>query len=237
MNKTALAVAKLQLKNIKVAYLVAGICATAVIIQLIVAAILLKYGIDMIGEDNSNISIAWYCWLLVLIAAIVIPSGNFTRIINLGATRRDYFWGTLLAYTGLTGLASLVVILMTYLIDRPLNNWGAFGVFWTAPDIFGWSAHGAVVAFFQQWAFLMLFAAFVHTLVAAQDKWYGWVADVTIIAIISVFTPITPLRHAEAWFFNLILFHHNALLQIVACLVLAALVYAISRPILARRAV
>jgi hypothetical protein len=103
--------------------------------------------------------------------------------------------------------------------------------------VFGWINNGIVVAFFQQFAFLLLFAAFVHTLTAMQDKWYGWVADVLIIVIISVFTPIAPLRASLAWFFNLIIFHSNAFLQIAACLILAFVIYSFNRFIFARKAI
>jgi len=237
MTNTDVSIAKLNWRNIKVAYLVAGICAGAMALQLIVAGILLAYGINIIGDDNFSISLAWYTWLVVAIAAIVIPLGNFPRIINLGATRRDFFWGSALTYAVLAGAASAVVTVFTYAVDHPLTRWGSLGSFGTAPDVFGWVSNGPVVAFFQQWAFLLVLAGFVHTLVAAQNKWYGWLADVVIIAIISVFTPIAPLRHGEAWFFNLILFHPSPWLQIGSCLVLAAAFYALSWPILARRAV
>ena len=235
MSRTIWSVARLHFKNIRVAYLVVGICVGLMLVQNIVGAILLRFGIEMSGPDNQTISLGWYLWLLLLNAAIVMPLGNFPRILNLGAKRRDYFWGTLEAYAVLSGATALVGTLWNYLVDRPMTSWGRLGSFWTAPQVFGWDAHGPVGAFLQQWAFLLLFVAFVHTLVAAQDKWYGWTADVVVIAIISVFTPIAPLRHAEAWFFNLILFHPNVFAQIGACLVLAAAFYALSRPVLNRR--
>ena len=72
---------------------------------------------------------------------------------------------------------------------------------------------------------------------AAQDKWYGWVADILIIAIISVFTPIAPLRAALVRFFNLIIFHSNAFIQIAACLILALVVYSLNKLLLARKAI
>jgi len=237
MSKTFWSVARLHLRNVRVAYIVTGICVGIMLVQIIVGVILLHFGIEMNGPDNQSISVAWYLWLLLLLAAIVMPQGNFPRILNLGAKRADYFWGTIQSYVVLSGAASLVGILCNYLVDHPVSKWGQIGSYWTAPDVFGWAAHGPVVAFFQQWAFLLLFAVFVHTLVAAQDKWYGWVADVVLIAIISVFTPIAPLRHAEAWFFNAILFQPNAFLQILACLVLTCAIYALTRPIFARRAV
>ena len=112
---------------------------------------------------------------------------------------------------------------------RPIRAEWPFGVL-------GWMGNGPVVAFIQQFAFLLLLAAVIHTLTAAQDKWYGWAADILIIAVIAVFTPIAPLRASLAWFFNLIIFQ-SAYIQIPACLVLAAAVYSLNKPILARKAI
>jgi hypothetical protein len=102
---------------------------------------------------------------------------------------------------------------------------------------FGWLNNGVVVAFFQQFAFLFLFAIFVHTLVAVQDKWYGWVADVLIVAIISVFMLIAPLRVSLVWFLNLIIFNSNTFLQIAVCLVLATAIYSLNKLIFVRKAI
>ena len=102
---------------------------------------------------------------------------------------------------------------------------------------FGWLNNGVVVAFFRQFAFLFLFASAIHTLAAAQDKWYGWAADILIVAIISVFTPIAPLRASLVWFFNLIIFNSNAFLQIAACLILAIAIYSLNKLILARKTI
>jgi hypothetical protein len=102
---------------------------------------------------------------------------------------------------------------------------------------FGWHNNGVIVAFLRQFAFLFLLATFVHTLTAIQDKLYGWVTDVLIVAIISVFTTIAPLRASLVWFLNLIIFHPNAFLQIAACLILATAIYSLNKLILARKAI
>ena len=49
-----------------------------------------------------------------------------------------------------------------------------------------------------------------------------------IVAIISVFTPIAPLRAALAWFFNMIIFHDAATIQILSCLIVGVALYAAS---------
>jgi hypothetical protein len=103
--------------------------------------------------------------------------------------------------------------------------------------VLGWGAHGFIVFFLQQFAFLFLSAVFAHTLTAMQGKWYGWALDIALSAVICVFPPIAPLREALADYFHLILINSNALLQIAACLAIGAALYLLNRPVLARKAI
>jgi hypothetical protein len=234
MCKSIINIAKLNLKNISVPYWVTGITALLMLVQTIIDMLIIN--------NNSEISIGCYLWLLPVMAAIFIPAKNFPRIINLGGKRGNFFWGSLMTYAILACIVSFANVVFNYAFDRLFETSGNFeasflGGIANLIEVFGWTRYGPVVAFLQQFAFLFLFSVFVHTLTAAQDKWYGWAADVLIIAIISVFTPIKPLRDAEAWFFTLILFHPNALLQIAACMILSTVIYALNKPIFNRKAI
>jgi hypothetical protein len=147
-----------------------------------------------------------------------------------------------MTYAILAFIISFANVLFNYFFDRlfeasPNFDRSYFGGVVNLTEVFGWTRYGAVVAFVQQFAFLFLFSVFVHTLTAVQGKWYGWTADLLIVTIISVFIPIATLRRALLWFFKLILYHPNALLQITACMVLAAGIYALNKPIFARKAI
>ena len=85
-------------------------------------------------------------------------------------------------------------------------------------------------------SFLFFLSTFVHTLTAAQGRWYGWVANAVIAAVIAVFLPIAPLRAALVWFLELVLFHQNSLLQIAACIVLGLAIFMINRTMLNKQA-
>ena len=190
----------------------------------------------------SDISPINALWLLPVMVGIAIPAYNFRRIINLGGKREAFFWGSLLTYMIIAAGVSLLVTLSNFTIEPLLERHSYYdpaflGGIANLTEVFGWAERGPVVTFFQQFAFLLLFSAFVHTLTSIQGKWYGWVTNVALVAIIAVFIPIAPLRAVLVWFFTMILFHHNALVQILACLVLAAGIYATSKPVLARRAV
>lgn len=223
MNKSAWAIARLNLKSIKVSYVITGVLFLTLIAQDIIQMILASGG----GSTTSNTF-----WLLVPLAAVRIGAKNFRRIVNLGGKRRNFFAGCFFTYLVLAAVVSLATIVLFYTYDKAIENSGRFWGTLNLLNVFGWAARGPVIAFFQQFAFLFLLAVFTHTLTLLQDSWIGWTADGLLIAVIAVFTPIEPLRRAEAAFFHAILFQPNAFLQILTCLALAVAIYALNKPVL-----
>ena len=235
MNSKSFVVSGINFRSIRLAYIFTAIVMLTIILQDIVMFILSATGVVNFYDENSTVALGNYFFLIIIFGAIFIPSLNFRKMMNLGGKRADFFNGCAVTYVIMAAVISLTNILFFYTYSRLvlvlLYGGGTLDVM----RVFNWMANGPVVAFFRQFAFLLLLAAVLHTLTAAQDKWYGWAADVLIVAIISVFTPIAPLRAALAWFFNLITFHPNAIVQISACLVLSVLVYLLNKPILARK--
>ena len=236
MNDRSLVVAKINFRNIKLAYLFTAIIFLGVIIEDIVFIILDLTGVYSGNEGNTTVGIGNYFFLLIILGSIFIPSKHFRRIMNLGGKRANYIKGCAITYTIMAAVVSLVGMFLYYTYEKfvTLSFYGGGSL--NVLDVFGWMNNGPIVAFFQQFAFLLLLASVIHTLVAAQDKWYGWTADVVIVAIISVFTPIAPLRSVLVSFFRLIIFS-AAPLQIAACIVIAAAVYMLNKPIFARRVI
>ena len=236
MKDKSLVVAKINFRNMKLAFLFTTIVFFAVIIQDVVFIILDAAGVYSGNDGNTTVGIGNYLFLIVLFGAIFIPSRNFRRMMNLGGKRADFFKGCALGYVILAAAVSLAGIILYYTYERyvTLSYYGGGSL--NVLDVFGWMDNGPVVAFIQQFAFLLLLASVIHTLTAAQDKWYGWAADVIIVAIISVFTPIAPLRAVLTSFFHLILFS-SALPQIASCVIIAAAVYMLNTPIFARRTI
>jgi hypothetical protein len=235
MNSTltsTFAVTKLNLRNIGPAYWITGVTVAAMLVDLIVMAILLACGID-VGGDQMGMG-QWF-WLLPVLAPVLIASLHFRRVINLGGTRTAYLRGAAITYVIMAAAVSLADLIFYYAFDRVMVRTGVFTNTLSAQDAFGWRGHNPVTAFCQEFAFLLLVAVFVHTLTALQDRWYGWVTDIVIIAIISVFTPIAALRGAELWFFRMICFHPLAWVQILSCLILSVVIYALNRPIYAAK--
>ena len=215
--KTTLGVWGINAKRSRVPYLITGILVVCGIATTI---------LTLIGLPVSGLPIGNYLFLLPICMAYFIPTLNMTKILNLGGTRMDIFRGFFLTYAAAVVATALVSLILYYSADTliqtqegpSLNLW----------DVFGFLAHGPVVGFFQMAAFFFLFACVVHTLALSQEHWYGWVAMVMIVAVISVFSSIPVLRKALVWFFDLIIFNPQPAVQILACLVLGAAVYAAS---------
>ena len=235
MLKKSLTIAKTNLANIKSSYIVTAIVIGMLLIQDIVYIILGATGVYTVEAGNMTVSIGNCFFLIIILAAINIASSHFQKIMHLGAKRITYFYGCIMTYAVISAVVSVIAIILYFTYDNYMTS--AFiraetmdVVYW-----FGWAEQGVVVIFFRLFTFLLLLAVVIHTLVAVQGRWYGWIADFLIVAIISVFTPIAILRRALVWFFNLIIFHSNSFVQIAVCLVLAAAIYLLNKPILARK--
>ena len=215
--KTELGIVKINLKQSDTVY--------KIMIPILIL-VLINYLTSMIlpgTAENITLALGNYFYLIPLLMAIFVPAQNFSKLMNLGGKRKDFFISSIILYVFVSALVTLVSILLHFTID-PILLTKILGVF-ELLKIFGFIEHGAIIAFFQMWAFLTLCCCVVHTLTLIQGRWYGWCVDVLIITIISVFTPIATLRAALLWFFNMIIFHDNAIVQILSCLVLGAIIF------------
>jgi len=235
MNKSVKTIVRLNLKNIGAAYIaaIAGIAMLAS--NYISYYIMASQGMDLSG--NENIGVAWALWALPVAAAIIIPARHFRRILSLGGKRDNFFLGSLITYIILAGAASLVGTVLDYVESNLVAGSMMVDIIWTPVVVFGWAAHGPVVAFLQQFAFLFLTAAFGHTFVAAQGKWYGWASFVGALVVLCVFLPIEPLRNIVIGYAYLVMFNPNALLQIIACILFGLGFYWLNKPIFARKTI
>jgi hypothetical protein len=209
--KTVLGMTKVNLRNSKTAYLVGGIVLLMGLVSVITTEIIYP-------SEGNSIAVENYLFMLPLFIAIFTPAQNFAKLMNLGGKRMDFFKSGIIVYGLACAAVSLVSLIMYYAIDNAIAIFSLY-------DVFGFMRHGPVAAFFQMTAFLSLFCVVLHTLTLSQGHWYGWVADLLIVAIISVFTPIAPLRAVLGWFFTMIIFHEAVPVQILSCVILGAVIY------------
>lgn len=159
-----------------------------------------------------------YTWLLAVMCPFFFVFYDFSKLMHLGASKRDYFAGCLIGYVLLAFCISMLNTLIHLIIDPAYPAQAVINMM----DVCGWTENGIVAAGIQQMLFLLLVMLFLHVLLSMQPHWYGWLTDAVLAAIICVFMPISPLRAVLGEFFSLIMFNPNALLHIGVCLLLSA---------------
>lgn len=166
-----------------------------------------------VALSNGN-----YTWLLAVLTPFFFVFYDFTKLMHLGASKRDYFFGCLISYGFLALCISLVNTVVHVLIDPVYPAQTVINLM----DVCRWTENGVLVAGLQQMFFLLLVMVFLHVLLSMQTRWYGWLTDAVLVAVICVFTPIAPLRAVLGGFFQIIMFNGSAVLHIGVCLLLSA---------------
>lgn len=166
-----------------------------------------------VALSNGN-----YTWLLAVLTPFFFVFCDFTKLMHLGASKRDYFFGCLISYGFLALCISLVNTVIHVLIDPVYPAQTVINLM----DVCRWTENGVLVAGLQQMFFLLLVMIFLHVLLSMQTRWYGWLTDAVLVAVICVFTPIAPLRAVLGGFFQIIMFNGSAVLHIGVCLLLSA---------------
>ena len=159
-----------------------------------------------------------YTWLLAVMSPFFFVLYDFSKLIHLGASKRDYFLGCLISYGLLAFGISLLNTLIHLVIDPAYQAQTVINMM----DVCHWTENGIILAGLQQMFFLLLVMVFLHVLLSMQAHWYGWLTDAILAAIICVFTPIAPLRAVLGQFFALIMLNSNTILHIGICLLLSA---------------
>lgn len=159
-----------------------------------------------------------YTWLPVVFTPFFFVFYDFTKLMHLGASKKDYFSGCLISYGILAFCISLINTAIHLWIDPLYSAEAVINMM----DLCKWTENGMIIAGIQQMCFLLLVMIFLHVLLSMQTHWYGWLTDAILAAIICIFTPIAPLRAVLAGFFQTIMFNGNAILHICICLFLSA---------------
>ena len=183
------------------------------------------------SEAEMALSNGNYTWLLAVMAPFFVVFYDYTKLMYLGTSKKNYFLGSLISYGLLAVFISLVNTAIHLVID-PLNKTQTVV---NLMELCGWTKNGAFVAFLQQTMFLLLTMIFLHVLLSMQPHWYGWLTDAALIAILCTFTPIAPLRRSLAGFFQMIMFNGNPLSHIGLCLLLSGVLSLVGLAVLKRK--
>lgn len=170
------------------------------------------------SSGKTALSNGNYTWLLAGLTPFFFVFYDFTKLMHLGASKKDYFLGCLISYVILAAGISLVNTMIYLVIDPAYSARTVINLM----DVCRWTENGMAAAALQQMLFLLLLMVFLHVLLSMQAHWYGWLTDAILVVIICVFTPIAPLRAVLAGFFQLIMLNGSAVPHICICLLLSA---------------
>lgn len=170
------------------------------------------------SSGETALSNGNYTWLPAGLTPFFFVFYDFTKLMHLGASKKDYFLGCLISYVILAAGISLVNTMIHLVIDPAYSARTVINLM----DVCRWTENGIAAAALQQMLFLLLLMVFLHVLLSMQAHWYGWLTDAILVVIICVFTPIAPLRAVLAGFFRLIMLNGSAVPHICICLLLSA---------------
>lgn len=226
----ASAVARLSLVNLTLAWAATAAFFAVVTIPSVIQIV--QAGPDEYFEKSYLLSSGNACFLLLLVAPIVVAVGHQAKVMHLHAAKRDFLAGSMLLYVLLAAVVSAANLALYYTLD---HSWAQTFQVVNLAEVFGWTSNGVLMGFMRQFVFLAVFAAAVHTVASVQKIWVGWATDVVLIALFSASLVFEPLVIARGWLFNMLLFHPNALVQIGFCLLALAVLYGAALALLQRR--
>lgn len=183
------------------------------------------------SSGETALSNGNYTWLPAGLTPFFFVFYDFTKLMHLGASKKDYFLGCLISYVILAAGISLVNTMIHLVIDPAYSARTVINLM----DVCRWTENGIAAAALQQMLFLLLLMVFLHVLLSMQAHWYGWLTDAILVVIICVFTPIAPLRAVLAGFFRLIMLNGSAVPHICICLLLSAALSLVGLAVLKRK--
>ena len=157
MNKVHnyLSVAKINFKHTTwISYMVAAIGMVAMAVDMVLDRTLNNVG-------DTSIAIYSMLYLICILAPVFIASVNYTKLMNIGVKKKQYFYSCMINYIVFAAVISFLGVLETYLLDGYLNASGStvYGLI----EVFGWNSN-IFTAFFSQFAFLLFVESVIHTL-------------------------------------------------------------------------
>ncbi len=197
-------------------YVILGVVAVSILSNIIVS---LSTG----PGENPQVSAANVLTVFLIFVGSILPLQLFKKVVNLGSTRKDYYYGILVVYVL---SAAFFAVLNTVWFQLENSFIRSYETTYNILEIFGWSQFGITGMLIYQFGAYMLLLSLLSLLFSGIRHVLGWVIWVVILAAISVFTSIAPLRHKLA---NglMVLLSNDSLLAgfgltlLIACVLLA----------------
>lgn len=144
--------------------------------------------------------------LILLLIAIMLPLSYYQRIVHLGASRKQYFWGLQFVYAVWAAAIALFNCLWPMVQVNVLHKNTVNLV-----EAFRWNEFGLAGSFLYQTIFYLMVMALLSMLVSGYYHFTGWLVWSLFIVAIPTGTAIPSLRVHVASFFEALLFNNSLL--------------------------
>ncbi|MEK4054848.1 hypothetical protein MHB84_14730 [Paenibacillus sp. FSL F4-0087] len=163
-------------------------------------------GLFIDSSQNTGIADGNLLLLILLIFAIVLPLSYYNRIVHLGASRKQYFFGLQFVYivwaVAIALFNSLWSVLEVNVLHKNTVN---------LIEAFHWNEFGVVGSFLYQTIFYLMTMALLSMLISGYHHIAGWLLWVLFIVAIPTGTAIPALRAHVVSFFEALLFNSSLL--------------------------
>lgn len=169
--------------------------------------------------DNYSLSTGNVISFILIFAAVILPLPFFRRIMNVGASREDYYVGIVAIYVvGCAVFAALNVILLK-VVDQVLlvDYMNSFDLF----HIFHWDQFNVLGMFLYQFAVFLLLVSFINLMLSAVRSYIGLLLWVILVAAIPISTSIASYRAKLADGLQVLLMNDTLFAGVGICLMLS----------------
>ncbi|WP_408893122.1 hypothetical protein [Paenibacillus taichungensis] len=163
-------------------------------------------GLFIDSSQNTGIADGNLLLLILLIFAIVLPLSYYNRIVHLGASRKQYFFGLQFVYVVWAVAIALFNSLWSMLEVNVLHKNTVNLI-----EAFHWNEFGLVGSFLYQTIFYLMTMALLNMLISGYHHLVGWMLWVLFIVAIPTGTAIPALRAHVVSFFEALLFNGSLL--------------------------
>src|SRR5690625_4468740 len=161
-----------------------------------------------LGSDNHiYVSIANLLTVSLVIVGSVLPVFLFSRMINLGSNRKEYYLGLIITYL-LFALG--FAIFNTIWLQMEINWFRNIAYNFKIVEIFQWDQFGITGMVLYQFSVYFLVLSLLNLLFSGLQQVGGWMVWIILIAAIPIGTSIPSLRPKVAEGFTALLFNDSS---------------------------
>ncbi|MDF2670608.1 MAG: hypothetical protein K0R67_2914 [Paenibacillus sp.] len=169
-------------------------------------------------SENVQVSLGNMATIFLIFMAAILPLRFFRRMVNLGATRQEYYKGILVFYTAAAAVFSVFNLLFYKFESEVIREYQqTFNIL----EIFHWNQFGLLGMLVYQFGAYMLLISLLNLLFSGIRHYVGWILWVVLIAAIPIGTSIASYRHKVADGFTALLFNDSLWQGFGICFVLS----------------